>query len=339
MPAPRCTRHSAQCTSAPDSRTDAPTRAVEFSVHALTTEADAYGIHIVAAVDCGKAVKLRVEPGLFREWLRGQTICGSGTRSSEQGLPRRRMRVWRRGFPSAVAEEQSSGAKDEVLSFPVLLGLSLFWVLSFFGLMALLAGCTGPTPLKGGESRQAISEGIEASRPPGSKPEGQKASRHQGKRPSLQERSPWEGGPSWLEHTEDRPQVRQELKQPENPETPSRQTLVQTQTTTHPDGSVTLTRTEATTEVGGSQDASQWLQAWAAVEEAADRRWKELLFAVLLLLGAWRAYRHDWPVMATVLVGGAAANLFVGVTWGVAAIVAAGLIYLAYNQGVLSLRK
>jgi hypothetical protein len=60
---------------------------------------------------------------------------------------------------------------------------------------------------------------------------------------------------------------------------------------------------------------------------------------VLLLLGAWRAYRHDWPVMATVLVGGAAANLFVGVTWGVAAIVAAGLIYLAYNQGVLSLRK
>jgi hypothetical protein len=88
------------------------------------------------------------------------------------------------------------------------------------------------------------------------------------------------------------------------------------------------TTDEVKTEVGASQDL-------AGIVKAAQSKWQTIvaiLFAGILCVGSWQAYKREWPTPAGILAVGALVTLItLTVWWGVGAIAASVGVTLVWR--------
>lgn len=85
---------------------------------------------------------------------------------------------------------------------------------------------------------------------------------------------------------------------------------------------------KATTQIGTSQDLAGILKAWGT---AGAAHYKAILWALVLGVAAWRAWKREWPLIAAVLGIGAILSFLVAWWVGPVAAGAAALIWSAYH--------
>lgn len=125
------------------------------------------------------------------------------------------------------------------------------------------------------------------------------------------------------------PLARVALQQPENPEGASTMGYRESRVTERPDGTVERWEREAGTDLGGSQDLAEMIEAVMAAD-----LFRALLLAVALGISALVAVSRGWPMLGAVLGMGAVISLMI-VWW--AGLIAAGagvLLVLAYRTAL-----
>jgi len=134
---------------------------------------------------------------------------------------------------------------------------------------------------------------------------------------------PQQGDPNWEEGL---PVLSMGMNQPENPEGPSSMESRTIRTTIKPNGDILVDQTETKTTIGGSQDYAKILKAWSQGEY-----FKGLVFAFFLFIGAWMAWKKEWPLIAACLAGGAVAGIFIAWWAGALAVLVSMGLYIGYK--------
>lgn len=148
---------------------------------------------------------------------------------------------------------------------------------------------------------------------------------------------PTKGGGT-TQRMEQPPAIVQTLAQPESPDTPSRQEIVEIRTETLPSGATITTETRALTELGGSQDQAAYLAAWAKVKQVSQDRVRDVLIGLALMVAAAVAWKRDNPLIASTLALGALGSMFLHAGYGGAAVGVSFLLYMAFLKGGLLAR-
>jgi len=128
-------------------------------------------------------------------------------------------------------------------------------------------------------------------------------------------------------------QVAQALAQPENPAGASKQSYVERTETIDPQTGMTVEvkEVEAKTEIGGAQDLANIIAK--TKPEFAGR----MMLVLMLAVGAWVAWRKEWPLVAACLALGGLFAFQVGPLAAYLSMGAAALVYVAYKIGTKSL--
>jgi len=85
---------------------------------------------------------------------------------------------------------------------------------------------------------------------------------------------------------------------------------------------------KATTQIGTAQDLAGIVKTWGAAGAAHS---KAILWALLLGLAAWTAWKREWPLIAAVLGIGAVLSLFIAWWVGPVAAGMAALVWAAFH--------
>lgn len=133
--------------------------------------------------------------------------------------------------------------------------------------------------------------------------------------------------------------ILQTLQQPQNPEHPSTQEVVETRTEHLPDGRTIVTQRKARTQLGGSQDLAGILGAWAKVKAVGGNRLRDVLFGLVLLLAAWKAWKKENPLIAAVLGLGAIGSMALHWGYGAASVGISYLMLTSFFKGQLFRNK
>lgn len=130
-----------------------------------------------------------------------------------------------------------------------------------------------------------------------------------------------EGGYSTLRLGQE---VTQGMRQPQNPEGPSRQAWEEVRTIHHNDGSVEVFRRAATTDIGGSQDLAKIIKAYANLDLIQKSG-----MALILALFAWMAWRRQWPILALACLTGSFVSILTPFYWlgAFVALIGVGVYY------------
>lgn len=134
------------------------------------------------------------------------------------------------------------------------------------------------------------------------------------------------GGNARTEVPREIPAAKMEIKQPENPEGISEMTYEDFRVVLHPDGTVERTGTKTGTKIGGSQDFAKILKEYSKTEY-----FKGMVFGLAMFVGAWLAWRREWPLIAASLAAGAIASIFVAWWAGALALLISAGLYIGYR--------
>lgn len=119
------------------------------------------------------------------------------------------------------------------------------------------------------------------------------------------------------------------LKQPENPEGASQLGFKERRETESPDGTVEVYEREVGTNLGGSQDFAEIVEAVMALD-----MFRAVLLAGVLSLCAVVAAARGWPLLAAVLGVGALGSVMLAWWAGLIAVGAGVLLVTAYHMAI-----